>query len=227
MGSPGTRPRPQSDPAISGVAGGAARRRRALPTLARIATHSAGPRQNRVDPFGNLAADPARGSLLGNRGCLHDEHGDIQRFHKGNRWIFCELEFKNRRRELMQPGQYTELFFLDEATAFAAGHRPCMECMRERAVEFRDAWAATNLDTDGNFLGVPMMDAVLQRGRIDADGNKVTSSAKLSSLPDGVIVVPEPGAGPAPARRAAPAPVELRRLRRARRRARPARRSRS
>jgi hypothetical protein len=133
---------------------------------------------------------------MGNRGCLHDEHGDIQRFHKGNRWIFCELEFKNRRRKLMQPGQYTELFFLDEATAFAAGHRPCMECMRERAVEFRDAWAATNLDTDGTFLRVPMFDAVLQRGRIDADGKKVTFSAKLSSLPDGVIVVPEPGAGP-------------------------------
>ena len=151
---------------------------------------------------------------MGNRGSLHDEHGAIRRFHKGNRWIFCELEFKDRRRELMQPGQYTELFFLDEATAFAAGHRPCMECMRERAVEFRDAWAATNLDAVGAHLRMPMMDAMLQRERIDASGEKITSKAKLSSLPDGVMVVPE--AGEAPHLLASgSSPVELRRLRRA------------
>jgi hypothetical protein len=133
---------------------------------------------------------------MGNRGSLHDEHGNIRRFHKGNRWIFCELEFKDRRRELMQPGQYTELFFLDEATAFAAGHRPCMECMRERAVEFRDAWAAANLDAVGSHLRMPMMDAMLQRERIDASGERITSKAKLSSLPDGVMIVPEPGEAP-------------------------------
>ena len=133
---------------------------------------------------------------MGNRGSLHDEHGNIRRFHKGNRWIFCELEFKDRRRELMQPGQYTELFFLDEATAFAAGHRPCMECMRERAVELRDAWAAANLDAVGSHLRMPMMDAMLQRERIDASGERITSKAKLSSLPDGVMIVPEPGVAP-------------------------------
>ncbi len=127
---------------------------------------------------------------MGNRGVLHDEGGAITRFHKGNRWIFCELEFKEQRRQLMQPGQYTELFFLDEATAFAAGHRPCMECMRERAVEFRDAWASTNLNAEGAHLRLPMMDAMLQRERIDADGNKITSRAKVSDLPDGVMVVP-------------------------------------
>ena len=128
---------------------------------------------------------------MGNRGALHSDEGEITRFHKGNRWIFCELEFKDRKRELMQPGQYTELFFLDEATAFAAGHRPCMECMRERAVEFRDAWAATNLNAEGAHVRLPMMDAMLQRERIDADGNKKTAKAKISSLPDGVMVVPE------------------------------------
>ncbi len=133
---------------------------------------------------------------MGNRGPLHDEGGAITRFHKGNRWIYCELEFKERRRELMQPGQYTELFFLDEATAFAAGHRPCMECMRERAVEFRDAWAGTNLNAEGAHLRLPMMDAMLQRQRIDADGRKVTSRAKVADLPDGVMVVPEAGAAP-------------------------------
>ena len=117
---------------------------------------------------------------MGNRGALHDEQGNIRRFHKGNRWIFCELEFKDRRRELMQPGQYTELFFLDEATAFAAGHRPCMECMRERAVEFRDAWAATNLNAEGAHVRLPMMDAMLQRERIDADPGTRTPRRRSS-----------------------------------------------
>ena len=98
------------------------------------------PHQNRVDPFGRLVADPARGAWFGNRGCLHDDEGQIRRFHSGRRWIYCRLEFKGRRRELLQPGRYTELFFLDEVTAFAAGHRPCAECLRERFNEFRAHW---------------------------------------------------------------------------------------
>ena len=95
------------------------------------------PHQNRVDPFGRLVADPVRGAWFGNRGCLHDDEGQIRRFHSGRRWIYCRLEFKGRQRELLQPGRYTELFFLDEATAFAAGHRPCAECLRDRFNEFR------------------------------------------------------------------------------------------
>ena len=82
------------------------------------------PRQNRVTPFGELIATPARGTLMGNRGCLHDSQGTIRRAYQGKRWIICLLDFKNRRRTVMTPGQYTELFFLDEATALAAGHRP-------------------------------------------------------------------------------------------------------
>ncbi len=89
------------------------------------------PRRNRVTPLGELVADPARGLVFGNRGCLHDAGGAIRRAYATRRWIGCRLRFKDwRRAPLMQPGRYTELFFLDEATAFAAGHRPCALCRR-------------------------------------------------------------------------------------------------
>ena len=90
------------------------------------------PLQNRVTPLGELIADPARGLVYGNRGCLHDEGGRIRRRYAGKRWIACRLEFRGwRRRPLLQPGRFTELFFLDDATALAAGHRPCALCRRE------------------------------------------------------------------------------------------------
>ncbi len=90
------------------------------------------PLRNRVTPLGELIADPARGLVYGNRGCLHDRNGNIVRRFQVKRWIACRLEFKGRRRvDKLQPGRYTELFFLDEATAFAAGHRPCAECRRD------------------------------------------------------------------------------------------------
>lgn len=90
------------------------------------------PLQNRVTPLSNLIADPARGLVYGNRGCLHDDQGRIQRVTVTRRWISCRLEFKGwHRKKLLQPGRFTELFFLDEATAFAAGHRPCALCRRE------------------------------------------------------------------------------------------------
>ena len=90
------------------------------------------PLQNRVTPLGELIADPARGLVYGNRGCLHDDDGRIRRRFAVKRWIACRLEFKDwKRTKLLQPGRFTELFFLDEATAFAAGHRPCALCRRE------------------------------------------------------------------------------------------------
>jgi hypothetical protein len=90
------------------------------------------PLQNRVTPLGELIAHPARGLVYGNRGCLHDDNGRIRRRYNGKRWIACRLEFRGwHRSPLMQPGRFTELFFLDEATAFAAGHRPCALCRRE------------------------------------------------------------------------------------------------
>lgn len=88
------------------------------------------PRRNRVDPAGRLIATPHRGSLMGNRGRLHDDRGRIVRHHDGRRWISCLLEYRGNRRPVMAPGHYTELFFLDEPTALAAGHRPCGQCRR-------------------------------------------------------------------------------------------------
>jgi hypothetical protein len=153
------------------------------------------PRQNRVDPCANLIAIPDRGGLTGNRGSLHDAEGRIRRTHRGKRWIFCLLEFKGRRRELMQPGRYTELFFLDEATAFAAGHRPCMECMRARAVEFRDVWIGANPDLAAGSGRVTAIDEVLHRERIDPAGGKVTFESALGELPDGAMVLAPSPAG--------------------------------
>jgi hypothetical protein len=90
------------------------------------------PLQNRVTPLGDLIAVAARGTVYGNRGCLHDAHGRIVRRYQVKRWIACRLVFKDwHRAQKMQPGRFTELFFLDEATAFAAGHRPCALCRRE------------------------------------------------------------------------------------------------
>ena len=94
------------------------------------------PRRNRVTPLGELVADPARGLVYGNRGCLHDATGTIRRQWQVKRWIACVLQLEGRTRELLRPGRYTELFFLDEATAFAAGHRPCAECRRADYARF-------------------------------------------------------------------------------------------
>jgi len=88
------------------------------------------PHQNRVDPFSDLKVHRARGMFTGNRGCLHDDEGRIVRRWKTQAWITCALSYKNRKRAVMPPGQYTSLFFMDEATALAAGHRPCAECRR-------------------------------------------------------------------------------------------------
>jgi hypothetical protein len=105
------------------------------------------PLQNRVTPLGELVADPARGLVYGNRGCLHDAEGRIRRHHATRRWIACRLEFKGwRRTALMQPGKFTELFFLDEATAFAAGHRPCALCRRADYRRFLELLGETGAD---------------------------------------------------------------------------------
>ena len=99
------------------------------------------PRRNRVTPAGEIVATPERGLLMGNRGILHDRDGRVVRRWASPAWIACLSEFRGRRRALMTPGRYTELFFLDEATALAAGHRPCFECRRDDARRFRAALA--------------------------------------------------------------------------------------
>ncbi len=104
------------------------------------------PLQNRVTPFGEIIATPERGMWMGNRGgCFHDAEQRLTASRWVNtHWITCRLEFKGWHREVMQPRRYTELFFLDEATAFAAGHRPCFECRRHDAKAFQSAWVAAN-----------------------------------------------------------------------------------
>jgi hypothetical protein len=144
------------------------------------------PRQNRVTPTGDIIAHPARGTLFGNRGCLHDENGRIVRAHRGRRWIACMLSFKDRRRALMQPGRYTELFFLDEATALAAGHRPCAECRRTDDTRFRDAWARVF----GQRPCSDAMDRVLHAARHDpVTGGQRHHMARATSLLDGAMVL--------------------------------------
>src|SRR3954465_1148608 len=105
------------------------------------------PRQNRVTPFGEIVATPERGTMMGNRGRLHDAGGRIFRPWQVKRWLICLLEFNGRHRQVMTPDRYTEPFFLDEATALAAGHRPCFECRRARFLAYRVAWATENLGT--------------------------------------------------------------------------------
>ena len=122
------------------------------------------PLQNRVDPYGKLHAIAARGAWMGNRGILHDDEKRIVAPWRLKRWITCALTFRGRKRQVFAPHRYSELFFLDEATSFAAGHRPCAECRRERYNEFRAAWfeanqAAISASTAG-FLAQPLIAAV-------------------------------------------------------------------
>jgi hypothetical protein len=139
------------------------------------------PLQNRVTPLGELIADPARGLVYGNRGSLHDEQGEIRRAYNGRRWIACRLQFRGRRRHpLMQPGRYTELFFLDEATAFAAGHRPCAECRCEDYDRFRAIWPGQG--------GADAIDARLHAERLDGRARRF-HEAVLGELPDGAFVL--------------------------------------
>ena len=95
--------------------------------------------QNRVTPFGTIEALPGRGTLMGNRGCIH-EGRTIKRQHASKAWITCVLEFKGWKAPMWEPNRWTPLFFLDEATAFAAGHRPCALCRRSDHKRFRAAW---------------------------------------------------------------------------------------
>src|SRR5512146_245181 len=124
------------------------------------------PLQNRVDPYGKLHAVAARGAWMGNRGILHDDARRIVAPWRLKRWITCTLIFRGRQREVFAPRRYSELFFLDEATSFAAGHRPCAECRRERYNEFRAAWSAANTgDLLKQKAGADEIDRVLHAER--------------------------------------------------------------
>jgi len=101
------------------------------------------PLQNRVDPFGAIRATPERGTVTGNRGVLHNSHRQLVRTHQSKRWIACLLDYGGVRRRVMAPNRWTELFFLDEATALAAGHRPCFFCRHDDALRFATLWNET------------------------------------------------------------------------------------
>jgi hypothetical protein len=143
------------------------------------------PWQNRVTPAGDLIATPERGTFLGNRGVLHDDQGRIRRAWQVQRWLICLLDFKGRKRQVLSPGRYTELFFLDEATALAAGHRPCAECRHERFLAFRQAWLAGSPSGGATAAAI---DARLHAERVGPGGTKRTAPADLDDLPDGVFL---------------------------------------
>ena len=160
------------------------------------------PRQNRVNPYGQIIATPARGTLMGNRGCLHGTSDRLLRQYQSRRWIICVRDFKGRTKAPMPPGQYTSLFFLDEATALAAGHRPCAECQRERFTTFRACWAAAHPELARSAAtAVNLIDSALHRERVSdhhyqRDKLKLTYPEQLDSLPDGVFVVLKPSDTP-------------------------------
>jgi hypothetical protein len=133
------------------------------------------PLQNRVTPLGELIATPERGLVYGNRGRLHDDERRIRREWQVKRWISCRLEFRGRYRGVMPPGRYTGLFFLDEATAFAAGHRPCAECRHEDYVRFMALVGESRADD---------ADARLHEERL---GPKPVRA--VARLPDGAFVL--------------------------------------
>lgn len=134
------------------------------------------PLQNRVTPLGEIVSTPERGGVYGNRGCIHDATGTIVRRQATTRWIACRLSFRGwYRSPVPRPGKYTGLFFLDDASAFAAGHRPCALCRREDYNRVRDVLALPGADA---------IDALLDRQR-----NGTRSATAVASLPDGAFVL--------------------------------------
>ncbi|RTL48420.1 MAG: hypothetical protein EKK40_18130 [Bradyrhizobiaceae bacterium] len=149
------------------------------------------PLQNRVTPFGDLVATSARGTLMGNRGGrIHDEHRTLgPRRWVSRQWICCVLDFKGRHRSVWGDS-YTELFFLDEPTAFAAGHRPCFECRRRDAKAFADGWRqAARRDSAPSAAD---MDRVLHAQRLNGRKRRL-HSLPLDTLPDGAFVASDDG----------------------------------
>jgi hypothetical protein len=151
------------------------------------------PLQNRVDPFGNIHAVPERGLLMGNRGIIHDpETKTLRRMWATQAWIICVCQFRNVRREPMGrngpagKAGWTELFFLDEVTALAAGHRPCFFCQRRRAEDFiRRFGQAFHVGEPR----APMVDKRLHKQRLASGGKPPTIAlADLSALPDGAMI---------------------------------------
>ena len=147
------------------------------------------PLQNRVTPLGEIIACQARGTFMGNRGGpLHDETKRLTGKRWVNKhWIACVLDFRGRSREVMTPRRYTELFFLDEATAFAAGHRPCFECRRADFNRYAGLWGELRGRSRRGY--VAEMDDLMHSERLMPDKSKRLHRARLADLPDGSFVM--------------------------------------
>ncbi|MBR0792796.1 hypothetical protein JQ631_27295 [Bradyrhizobium manausense] len=146
------------------------------------------PLQNRVTPTGDIIATPHRGTFTGNRGIIHDPATKtlLKKRWSSPAWITCLCEFRGWRRPVMARRSWTELFFLDEATSFAAGHRPCFFCRRDDANRFRAAWKAGNGASD---VSAKAMDAVLHRERLDRGKKRLHAlPVPLAQLPDGAML---------------------------------------
>jgi hypothetical protein len=143
------------------------------------------PLQNRVTPAGELVRASERGTLMGNRGVLHDAERQILRPWQLVRWIACATEFRGRWRPVMAPNRWTELFFLDEATALAAGHRPCAHCRHADYQRFREAWSTARGSEPASAEAI---DRVLHADRLVGRYEKRTYLERPEALPDGTMV---------------------------------------
>ena len=146
--------------------------------------------QNRVDPLGNLIRTKARGCWTGTRGVIHNDQQEIVRPFKLKAWLTCQLSFKERKRIIMSPNRYTELFFLDEATAFAAGHRPCCECRRNDFNQFKSLWIIGNPGFDfDKKTAIKKIDHVLHEERINKNQSKIFFNEKADQIPNGTFIL--------------------------------------
>jgi hypothetical protein len=145
------------------------------------------PLQNRVTPTGAIVADPSRGLMMGNRGCLHGlgRTLGVSRW-RSKLWICCVLDWKGVRRDPMPPGRWTALFFTDEATALAAGHRPCAYCRRPDFLDFAEAWRAARRLQERPRAA--RMDSILHRERVDRRRRQLTHTMPSDDVPDGTMI---------------------------------------
>ncbi|MEH6442852.1 MAG: hypothetical protein V7784_03060 [Oceanospirillaceae bacterium] len=146
------------------------------------------PLQNRVTPKGKLAIADARGAFLGNRGILHDEHSNIIAPWRHKSWVTCQLSFKGAKRALFSAHNYSELFFLDEATAFSAGHRPCAYCRRSRFNEFKQSWLEAISKDLTLSLSVTAIDKQLHLERAIRGGGKVSYTTEFENIAQGTFI---------------------------------------
>ncbi len=147
------------------------------------------PLRNRVNPWGQLCSVRDRGQLMGNRGILHDEHNQIVRPWAHKAWVTCQIAFRGiKRPQPFSRGNYSELFFLDEATSFAAGHRPCAYCQRGRFKAFKAAWLSSNaMVAESTTASIATIDNKLHEDRAIRGGGKRTFEATVADLPMGAM----------------------------------------